>query len=155
VLRILPAGTLLGGYDAQKVALTISSEWKRDDLVVVLSNYGSVPISLAYYLPPQTPMLTLAYLPRKEEGPVSMPAKLDSMWPRLDQGVGSTSHLWVIRSFPDSVSSRKLDDWLDWHYRRVSLRRYGQMIISEMERLESTDTTASGDPGSHVAGRLP
>ena len=155
VLRMLPVGSLLGGYDAQRTAMDISGEWKQGDLVVVLSNYGSVPISLAYYLPPQTPMLTLVYLPRKDEGPVSMPAELDTLWPRLDQGVGSTAHLWVIRSFPDAVSYRKLDEWLEWHYRRVSLRRYGQMMISEMRRLESTDTTAGGDPGSHVAGSLP
>jgi hypothetical protein len=125
------------GYDARRAALDISRQWKPQDLVVVLSNYGSVPISLAYYLPPQTPMLSLVYLPRQEEGPVSMPASLDGLWPRLDQGVGSTPHLWVARSFPDSVSSRKLDEWLAQRYARVSIQRYGQMLLTELQRREA------------------
>jgi uncharacterized membrane protein len=154
-LRILPVGVLAEGYDAQRAAMNISNRWKPHDLVVVLSNYGAVTISLAYYLPPQTPVLSLVYLPRREEGPVVMPANLDGLGSRLDQGIASTPHLWVARYFPDSASSQKLEGWLAPRYRRVGLQRYGSLLVTELERRESKETPASRDPDSHVAGRLP
>jgi mannosyltransferase len=147
-LRIVPTGYLVEGYDAKRTAAVITSNWKPHDLVIVLSDYGCVPISVAYYLPPDTPLLSLVYLPRKELGPVVMPMTLETLEPRLEQGVGSTPHLWVARSFPDISSSMKLDAWLAKRYRRLNARRYGGMLLAELELREPASVKA----GAHLAG---
>jgi hypothetical protein len=144
-LRNLPVGTLAEGYDGQRAALAISAEWRPQDLVIVLSNYGAAPVSVAYYLPPQTPILSLVYLPRAEPGPVVMPASLDGLPARLAQGVAS--HIWVIRCYTDLQSSEKLDAWLAGRYRAVKTQRFGSLFLREM--------TASPGPDSHVLRRLP
>jgi mannosyltransferase len=136
-VRELPVGVLSEGYDAQRAAIAVESRWQPRDVVIVLSNYGCVPVSMAYYLPPQTPMLSLVYLPRKEQGPVVAPATLDSLQPRVEKEAGGRPHLWVMRSYPDSVTSQKLDDWLLPRYRTVHNQRYGALLLSEMESKQS------------------
>ena len=146
-LRVLPVGTLAEGYDALRTATAIGGEWQPQDLVVVLSNYGSAPVSLAYYLPPQTPMLSLVYLPRAEAGPVVMPASLDGLMARLNEGIAGTPHIWVIRCYDDVISSGKLENWLGPRYRTVKTLRFGSLFLKEM--------TARSGPDSHIASGLP
>jgi mannosyltransferase len=136
-LRKLPTGALAEGYDARRAALEIGRGWKPQDMVVVLSNYGSVAVSVAYYLPPETPMLPLIYLPRAEPGPVVMLANLDGLAPRLDKDLAGTPRLWVLRSYTDPSSMRALEAWLLKGYRAVSQHRYGELFLSEMVKAKS------------------
>jgi len=128
-LRVLPMGVLADGFDAQRAAAQISAEWQPEDLVIVVGTYGCVPISLAYYLPPQTPMLPLIYLPREEPGLVVAPATLDGVWPRLDK-VSATPHIWVVTSFSDQALNAKVNDWIGARYRLSNEpRRYGGISV--------------------------
>jgi uncharacterized membrane protein len=131
-LRISPASLGTESYDPRRAAMEIGGQWKPQDLVIMFSEYGSTVVSLAYYLPPQTPMLSLVYMPRAERGPVVAPANLDDLGPRLDQGVAAIPHLWVVRCFADSSTSLKLDAWLAGRYRTVGVRRYGSLYLKEM-----------------------
>ena len=131
-LRVLPVGTFSDGDDCRRAAIRIGSGWKPQDIVVVLSNYSSMVISLAYYLPPETPVLPLIYLPRAEPGPVVMRANLDTLRPRLNRDLAGTRHLWVARSFTDGDSSQMLEAWLRERYRTVSAKRYGSLVVTEL-----------------------
>ncbi|GEM_PF-4189254 len=130
-LRVLPAGTVEERYDAKRPAERIAKEWRNGDLVVVASNYGCVPISIAAYLPPQTPMESLVYLPRPEAGPVVEPATLDTLVPRLNREVAGAPRLWVLESFPDPSLIRALHTWLDARYSNLGVTRYGQLRLIE------------------------
>jgi hypothetical protein len=131
-LRVLPMGVLADGFDAQRAAAQISGAWQPQDLVIVVGNYGCVPISLAYYLPPQTPMLPLIYLPRTETGLVVAPATLDNVWPRLDR-IAATPHIWLVTSFSDQALTGKVDYWINAHYRSwTEPHRYGGIAVKGM-----------------------
>ena len=129
--RALPTGTFVDGSDCRQAAMTIGSGWKSQDLVIVQSSYGSAPISLAYYLPPQAPMLALIYFLRPEQGPIAMSPSLDTLQPRLEKWVAGKPHIWVLRMFTD-VSARDMDSWLLARYRRVNGYRYGSLLLFEM-----------------------
>src|SRR5258708_355520 len=131
-LRVLPAGTLVeDGADFQRASMEIRRGWQPNDLVVVQASYGSVPISLAYYLPPQTPVLALIHLPRREKGPVVSPPNLDDLEPRLNQWASGRSHLWVLRTTA-SVPALTLDAWLRDQYKTRHAYPLGWVILKEM-----------------------
>jgi len=128
-LRILPMGALTDGHDAQRAAAQITSQWKPQDLVLVIGNHGCVPISMAYYLPSETLMLALVYLPRKEPGLVVSPASLDDLVPRLDK-IAATPRLWLVGSYADQALTGKSNEWLYAHYRQWNVpRRYGGIYV--------------------------
>jgi hypothetical protein len=133
-LRTSPAALGTEGYDARRAGSEIGTEAKPQDLVIVLSQYPSAVISVAYYLPPQMPLLSLVYMPRKDAGPLLAAASLDTLGPRLD-AVAGTPHLWVIRCFADGSASQALDAWLAGRYRSVGVRRYGSLYLKELRYL--------------------
>jgi uncharacterized membrane protein len=130
-LRALPAGTITDGADFQLAASVIERGWRPNDLVIIQSAYGSMAIGLAYYLPPQTPVLALIHLPRTEKGPVVEPSNLDDLVPRLNQWVSGRPHLWVLRTVPDAQANM-LDHWLRDRYQLVDRIRVGWVNVREM-----------------------
>ncbi len=127
VLRHHPVGTLAEGADYKRAAAEITS----GDLVIVHSSYPEAAIALAYYLPPETPILALIHLERREAGSVTMSADTSDVQPRLDRWAAG-KRLWVARSFLNSGRG-PVDSWIKERYRTASATRYGDLILRKMD----------------------
>lgn len=133
-LRELPVGTFADGMDVLLAGRQISDNWQPGDLVIVQSGYPHAPVSLSYYLPPQTPVLAMIYLPRPELGDAVAPATIETMEPRYEKWVAGHPRIWLIRCFA-VVPQKITNEWIDAHYRLVVSRQYGGvMTLTEMVR---------------------
>lgn len=129
----LAVGELIEGADFQRVAQVITAAWKPGNVIVIHSSYAQTPIALGYYLPPETPVMSLVYNTRNAQGVLTSRPDQRDIPARMDRHLSATPRLWVIRAFTD-VTYGDLDGWLRAHYVTVRAQRYGAMVLREMQR---------------------
>lgn len=146
-LRAEPVGTFVDGTDCRQAAQQVVREWQPGDLLVVQSAFPPSAICMAHYLPAETPLLALTYLPRPTIGAVVVPATFDTLVPRYEKWVQGHPHLWVARmNIP--YSPLVMDEWLLARYRRVKKQDYGSVVLTELSAIATVDGTRPSPPKS-------
>lgn len=131
----LAVGELIEGADFERASHLIAGRWQPGDLVVVHTSYPQTPISLGYYLPPETPVLSLVYNTRGERGALTARPDQRDIPARMDRHASGAPRLWVIRAFTN-VNYEELDSWLRARYAPVRADRYGALILRELRQRE-------------------